>query len=152
MALPLVLLAALLACGRKTDVKPPQLVAPHVVGEVALTSRPDGVAIRWSRPTQYVDGTSMEDLAGFVIERSRNNEPFAELARVPVTDRGRFQKTKRFEYLDQQVMPEGVYHYRIVAFTTDRYYSAASGVATLEWLPPAASPGPTPTSGAGSRR
>ena len=151
----LLVLAAitLVACGRKTDIRPPELVAPRPVAEVAVASRPDGVAIRWSRPTQYVDGTSMEDLAGFVIERSRNNEPFEELTRVPVTDQGRFQKVKRFEYLDTQVMPEGTYHYRIVAFTTDRYYSADSGAATITWIPPqpSATPAPTATAG-GSRR
>src|SRR5262249_14572004 len=91
-----VAIAALVGCGRKTDVRPPELVAPRAVAEVALASRSEGVAIRWSRPTQYVDGTSMEDLSGFVIQRSRNNEPFEELTRVPVTDRGRFQKVKRF--------------------------------------------------------
>ena len=84
----------------------------------------------------------MEDLAGFVVERSRNNEPFTELARIPVTDRGRFQKAKRFEYVDRAVMPEGTYHYRIVAFTSDEYYSAPSGAATLTLSPLPASPSP----------
>ena len=42
----------------------------------------------------------MEDLGGFVVERNRYNSPFEEIARVPVTDQGRFQKAKRFDYLD----------------------------------------------------
>jgi len=141
-AVALVLLTALPACGRKTDPRPPELVAPRTVTEVSLTTVADGIALRWSRPTQYVDGATMEDLAGFVVERSRNNEPFSELARVPVTDRGRFQKAKRFEYFDRAVMPGGTYHYRIVAFTSDEYYSAPSGAATLTWSPPSPSPSP----------
>ncbi len=134
------------ACGRKTEVKPPEFVAPRMVTEVALTTRPDGVAVSWTRPTEYVDGTTMEDLAGFVIERSRHNEPFRELTRVAVTDRGRFQKAKRFEYVDTAVMDGAVYHYRVVAFTTDGYYSAPSGAATIQWEPPSpsASAGATP--------
>jgi hypothetical protein len=136
------LLAALAACGRKTDPRPPELVAPRIVTEISLTTLADGITVRWSRPTQYVDGSTMEDLAGFVIERSRNNEPFTELGRVLVTDRGRFQKAKRFEYVDRVVVAEGIYHYRIVAFTSDQYYSAPSGAATLTWSPPPPSPSP----------
>lgn len=144
VALLLALLSATCACGRKTDPKPPELVAPRAVAELSLATLPDGVAIRWSRPTAYVDGTKMEDLAGFLIERSRNNQPFEELARVPVTDQGRFQTTKRFEYVDRAVMAGTTYHYRIVAFTTDEYYSADSGAATITWQSPP-TPGPTAT-------
>lgn len=139
-------------CARKTDVKPPQLVAPHTVAEVSLTTLPDAVAVRWSRPTKYVDGTNMEDLGGFVVERSRNNEQFAELARVPVTDRGRFQKVTRFEHVDHLMMRGTTYHYRIVAFTTDGYYSAPSGAATITWDPqPSPSPSTTPAASASPR-
>jgi hypothetical protein len=136
---------ALASCGRKTEVKPPQLVAPHTVTEVSLTTLADGVAVRFSRPTKYVDGTDMEDLGGFVVQRSRNNEQFEEVGRVPVTDRGRFEKEKRFEYVDHRVMSGTTYHYRIVAFTTDEYYSAPSGAATITWEPPQPSPSPSAT-------
>jgi len=136
------LVLAVVACGRKTDVKPPQLVAPRTVTEVSLTTRADGIEIGWARPTEYVDGTTMEDLGGFVIERSRNNEAFRELTRVAVTDRGRFQKAKRFQYVDQAVTPDTTYHYRVVAFTTDGYYGAPSGAATLTWERPQPSPSP----------
>ncbi len=145
------LAVALVACGRKTDPKPPELVAPRAVSELALTTRADGVMIRWLRPTQYVDGSSMEDLAGFVLERSRNNEPFSEHVRVPVTDRGMFQKVKRFEYVDTAVSSGTTYHYRVVAFTTDGYYSADSGAATIEWFPPAQNPSPSASSRAGEQ-
>jgi len=139
-------------CARKTDVKPPQLVAPHIVTEVSLTTLPDGVSVRWTRPTKYVDGTNMEDLGGFVVERSRNNEQFAELARVPVTDQGRFQKVTRFDYVDKQMLRGTTYHYRIVAFTTDGYYSAPSGPATITWDPQASpSPSTTPAASASPR-
>jgi hypothetical protein len=84
----------------------------------------------------------MDDLGGFVVERSRNNEAFRELARVAVTDRGRFQKAKRFQYVDQTVTEGTTYHYRVVAFTTDGYYSSPSGAATLIWERPQPSPSP----------
>jgi hypothetical protein len=145
LGLAALLLITVATCGRKTEPKPPELVAPSTVSEVALSSRPDGVAITWSRPNEYVDGSTMEDLGGFAIERSRNNEPFEELARVLVTDRGKFQKTKRFEYVDRAVADGTTYHYRIVAFTTDGYYSADSGAATVTWSLPGANPSPAPS-------
>jgi hypothetical protein len=116
--------------------KPPQLVAPRAVQELSLATQSGGILVRWSRPTEYVDGTSMEDLGGFVVERNRYNSSFEEIARVPVTDRGRFQKAKRFDYLDTQLLPGATYHYRIVAYTTDNYYSSPSGAAEITWSPP----------------
>lgn len=136
------------ACGRKTPPKPPQLVAPKAVQELSLSTQRDGILVRWSRPTEYVDGTSMEDLGGFVVERNRYNSPFMEIARVPVTDRGRFQKAKRFDYLDTQLLPGAIYHYRIVAFTTDGYFSTPSDAAEITWngtpAPDAPSPAASP--------
>jgi hypothetical protein len=129
-------------CGRKTDIRAPELVAPRAVGQLALTTEPGGVGLRWTRPTQYADGSEMEDLAGFVIERHALGNRFEEVARVPVTDRGRFQKAKRFAWVDSRVEPGIVYHYRIVAFTSDGYYSAPSDVAAITWKPPPASPAP----------
>ena len=138
----LVLALAVPACGRKTMPKPPQLVAPTAVQELSLATQSNGILVRWSRPTEYVDGTRMEDLGGFVVERNRYNSKFEEIARVPVTDRGRFQKAKRFDYVDTQLLPGAVYHYRIVAFTSDGYYSTPSDAAEITWNPPGASPAP----------
>ena len=132
------------ACGRKTMPKPPPWVAPKAVQELSLTTQSNGILVRWSRPTEYVDGDTMEDLGGFVVERNRYNSPFTEVARIPVTDQGRFQKTKRFDYLDIELLPGATYHYRIVAFTTDRYFSSPSDAAEIIWNPPTVSPAPTP--------
>ena len=132
------------ACGRKTMPRPPQLVAPKAIQELSLSTQSTGILVRWSRPTEYVDGSTMEDLGGFVVERNRYNSPFEEIARIPVTDQGRFQKAKRFDYLDTQLLPEATYHYRIVAFTTDRYLSAPSDAAEITWTPPTPSPAATP--------
>lgn len=137
-------LIAVGGCGRKTMPKPPQLVAPKAVQELSLATQGTGILVRWSRPTEYVDGTGMDDLGGFVVERNRYNSKFEEVARVPVTDQGRFQKAKRFDYLDTQLTAGAIYHYRIVAFTADHYYSSPSDAAEITWNPPSASPAPTP--------
>jgi hypothetical protein len=133
------------ACGRKTPVRPPELVAPRSVKDVALQKHADGIEISWSRPTQYVDGETMDDLAGFIVERNSYSTDFLEVARVPVTDRGRFQQAKRFAWIDRNVSADTAYFYRVVAFTTDGYYSVPSGVAAVTWSPPAPSPTPGAT-------
>lgn len=130
------------ACGRKTMPRPPQLVAPKPVEEISLATQKGGILVRWSRPTEYVDGSSMEDLGGFIVERNRYNSKFEEIGRVPVTDRGRFQKAKRFDYLDSQLLDGATYHYRVVAYTTDGYYSVPSGAGEITWSP--ASPAQSP--------
>ena len=144
IGLGLALAALVPACGRKTMPKPPQLVAPKAVKELSLATQSTGILVRWSRPSEYVDGTTMEDLGGFVVERNRYNSPFEEVARIPITDQGRFQKVKRFDYLDTQLLPGATYHYRIVAFTTDRYFSSPSDAAEITWNPLTASPAATP--------
>ena len=140
----LVVAALAPGCGRKTMPRPPQMVAPKAIQELSLATQGSGILVRWIRPTEYVDGSTMEDLGGFVVERNRYNSQFEEVARIPVTDRGRFQKAKRFDYLDTQLMPGATYHYRIVAFTTDRYFSSPSDAAEITWSPTTTSPALTP--------
>jgi hypothetical protein len=145
VALGLALAALSSACGRKTMPKPPELVAPKPVGELSLATQTNGILVRWSRPTEYADGTTMRDLGGFVVERNRYNSPFTEIARVPVTDQGRFQRAKRFDYVDSQLLPGATYHYRVVAYTTDNYYSSPSDAAEITWNGSSPSPSPAPS-------
>lgn len=127
-------------CGRKTPPRPPQLVAPLPVTSLALSVRPTGIEIGWDRSTKYLDGSRMTDLGGFLVERQSFSAEFREIARVPVTDRGRFRQTQRFTHLDEDVTPDMMYHYRVVAFTLDGYYSAPSSAAAITWVPPEPAP------------
>jgi hypothetical protein len=124
-------LAAVGGCGRKTDVKPPQLVAPQAIAELAAENEAAGIRLRWERPRAYVDGTSMNDLAGFRIERRRGAEEFAELVRIEVEDRYRFQQVRRFRYLDTKTEVGLAYEYRVYCFTLDGYESAASNLVQI---------------------
>jgi len=131
IAIALLALATFAHCGRKTDVKPPELVAPEVVEDVQAHNGDKGIRLTWRRPTQYVDGSTMTDLGGFRIERSRDGEPFTLLAEVPVTDRERFRKTRRFRIVDTDVESKHEYRYRVRAFTLDGHTSRASNLAGL---------------------
>ncbi len=128
LLLPLLLFATLANCGRKTAVKPPELVRPMPPANLEATVTAEGVLISWQRPTTYADGSKMEDLAGFRVlrgkaEGERLGVAFQELGSVAVLDREKFRKVKRFRYLDRDAPRPGAYFYRVVAFTLDGYYS-----------------------------
>jgi hypothetical protein len=136
-------LAATGGCGRRTDVKPPQLVAPQAIEKLAASNEEDGIRLSWERPDEYVDGSAMRDLAAFRIERSLADGPFLPLRRVEVTDRDRFRQIRRFRLMDADVKPHERYRYRVVSFTLDGYVSAPSNVVEIERI---AAPPPSPAS------
>jgi hypothetical protein len=126
------------SCGRKTDPRPPELVAPEVIAELAAENDVKGIRISWERPTHYVDGSRMLDLAGFQVERSSGDDEFAVVTTLWVEDRDRFRQIRSFHYLDGSVSPGQTYRYRIVSFTTDNYFSEPSAVVQLLREPPPA--------------
>jgi hypothetical protein len=131
-------LSVLTACGRKTPVRPPEVVAPEAVGDLALEVAGKGITLRWGRPQRYVDGNDMDDLGGFVVLRAIQNgqdkgSTFSRIATVAVEDRDRFRKTKKFSYTDEQLTANILYRYRVQAFTADGYYSSPSNTVELVW-------------------
>jgi hypothetical protein len=131
------ILVVLGGCGRRTDVKPPQLVAPEAIKELAATNEEKGIRISWERPDEHVDGSAMYDLAAFRIERSVAEGSFLPLREVEVTDRDRFRQIRRFRLMDVDVRPGERYRYRVVSFTLARYVSAPSNVVAIERVVPA---------------
>jgi len=128
------------ACGRKTDVKPPQLIAPEAIRELEATNEEEGIRISWERPNEYVDGSPMHDLAAFRAERSTAGGPFQTLSKVEVTDRDRFRQIRRFRLLDTNVRPNETYRYRVVSFTLTRHVSAPSNIVEIERVIPPSPP------------
>ena len=130
----LLLIALLLACGRKGPPRPPEDVLPQTIPDLSAANVTDGVQLSWRRPLTYADGSRMTDLGGFVVERAIGTEPRAAFQRVTVlavSDRDRLRQVKRFEYVDRDTVPESTYQYRVVSFTLDRYFSAPSNVVTI---------------------
>jgi hypothetical protein len=143
LALLCAALVAPLACGRKTPVKPPELVQPRAIRELAAENVAGGVRLSWERPREYVDGSTMRDLAGFRIERREDEGDFTTLVTVPVIDRDRFRQVRRFRFVDGDVAPGHRYAYRVFSFTEDHYVSQPSNlVEILREMPTAAPPAP----------
>jgi len=126
------------ACGRKTPVVPPELAAPEPVGDLTLEVNSKGIKLQWGRPQRYVDGSDLDDLGGFAILRATQNAQesvgtFTQIGTIPVEDRDRFRKAKKFSYADDQLAPGILYRYRVQAFTLDGYYSSPSNTVELVW-------------------
>jgi hypothetical protein len=135
------ILVAASGCGRKTDVKPPQLIAPRAIKKLAASNNEKGIRVSWERPDEYVDGSAMHDLAAFRLERSLADGPFLQLRRLEVTDRDRFRQIRRFRIMDAAVEPNQHYRYRVVSFTLDGHVSAPSNIVEIERIvPPPSTP------------
>ncbi len=124
-------LLLLVACGRKADPQPADLVRPKPIATLAAEIRNEGIHLQWIRPEQYVNGKRIDDLGGFLVFRGVPGAQAEEIATIPVSDRERFRREKKYEYLDGKVEKGQTYYYRVVSFTTDHYYSAPSNEAIL---------------------
>jgi len=126
------------ACGKKTPVRPPMFVLPEPTGDLTLDIEKGSVVLRWGRPQEYVDGNELDDLGGFNVLRATQDaqgktSAFAKVATIPVEDRDRFRKAKKFNYTDTQLTVGTLYRYRVQAFTTDGYSSDPSNTVELVW-------------------
>jgi hypothetical protein len=129
------ILAALFVsgCGKKGDPRAPELVAPRTITNLAARPGPDSVILTWSRPTAYVDGRELKDLASFVIFRKEISPtcpdcpvPYRPLTTVYVEDRDRFARQRQYRFDDQEVRPNTLYRYRVSSQLLDGSLSAPS--------------------------
>ncbi|MCK6555252.1 hypothetical protein L6Q96_11845 [Candidatus Binatia bacterium] len=132
--LPIAILGAVAACGRKGAPRPPQDVVPASITDLTATQTPTGIELAWSRPTTFADGKRLQELAGFAVDRWTEvgaDAPPGRLAELPVTDRERFRKIKRFVYLDTTTIVGISYRYRVVSYTDDGYVSGPSNLVAI---------------------
>jgi hypothetical protein len=133
IALSMFLLLAGSACGKKSDPRAPELATPEPIKNLSVRADRTGIALTWSRPTQYIDGSEIKDLAGFVIFRKELSPscldcpvPYRPVTTVMVEDREKFVKQKQYRFIDEQVQANAVYRYRIASQLTDGSLSAPS--------------------------
>ena len=123
-------------CGAKSRPVAPELVHPDRVNDLSAKSDPKGIRLTWSRPMKYSGGKALKDLAGFRLLRSEGDGSLTDLAELPITDQERFQKVRRFAYIDTTAQIGHSYRYTMIAETADGYQSDASNVVvTTRTLP-----------------
>lgn len=127
------LLMAATGCGKKGDPRAPELATPLPIKNLRGTQEPRGVALTWSRPTEFVDGREIRDLASFVIFRKEISPacpecpvPYRPLTTVNVEDQEKFIKQKQYRFIDEQVQPKATYRYRVSSQLKDGLLSEPS--------------------------
>jgi hypothetical protein len=118
-------------CGAKGRPIAPELTHPERINDLAAKQDSKGIRLTWSRPTKYTGGKSLKDLAGFRLLRAESGRTLADLADLPVNDQERFQKTRRFAYVDDTAQVGRTYSYAMIAETSDGYESALSNVVEI---------------------
>ena len=108
------------ACGKKGDPRAPELVTPKLITNLAAKAAADSVALTWSRPTEFVDGSALKDLASFVIFRKEISPscldcpvPYRQMTTVNVEDREKFVRLKQYRFDDREVRANTIYRYRV---------------------------------------
>jgi len=137
-------LASLLvvSCGRKGPPRAPELAVPETIKDLKAEAGGGGIALTWSRPTRYLDGKSLDDLAGFVIFRKEITQacpecptPYRQRVTLNVEDQQKFIKKQKFRYVDGELTPQVNYVYRVFSRLMDGSLSDPSNEAKLAWSP-----------------
>lgn len=132
------------ACGRKGDPRAPEQAMPQTIKDLRARAEAGGVVLTWGRPTRYVDGKELKDLAGFVIFRKDIPKittcpdcpiPYRERISVNVQDQERFMKKKQYRIVDQEVSAGIVYRYRVFSQLADGSLSEPSNEVEIAWQP-----------------
>jgi len=122
-----------LGCGKKGDPRAPELATPKPITNLSARTERAGIVLTWNRPTEYVDGQALKDLASFVVFRKDISPTCADcpvayrpLTTVGVEDREKFVKQKKYSYVDEQAMPNMTYRYRVSSQLLDGSLSEPS--------------------------
>ncbi|NIO07916.1 MAG: hypothetical protein GTO40_07890 [Deltaproteobacteria bacterium] len=115
---------------------------PETIKDLSVQVEGGGIALTWSRPTRYLDGKPLEELAGFVVFRKEITltcpqcpAVYRERVALAVEDQQKFLKKQKFRYVDGQLTPQVSYHYRVFSRLTDGSLSEPSNEAKLTWRP-----------------
>jgi hypothetical protein len=147
----LLLCLALSGCGVKGEPVPPLQAQPERITDLSAGVEKDGIRLSWARPSRYAGGHTMSDLAGFIVMRAEADGSFQKVLEEPITDRERFRKILRLDWLDTSTEMNHTYRYEVISVTDDGYRSSPSNVAEITRVvpkAPAALPSfapPTPT-------
>ena len=128
------------ACGRKGDPRAPELAVPETIKDLKAQSQARGIALTWGRPTRYVDGRELKELAAFVIFRREVSSacadcpaPYRERTTLSVEDQEKFIKKKQFGFVDDELTPQTIYRYRVFSQLKDGSLSDPSNEVEVSW-------------------
>jgi hypothetical protein len=133
---------AFFACGKKGDPRAPELALPETIKDLRARAEARGISLTWSRPTRYVGGRELRDLAAFVVFRLEISSgcpdcpaPYRERTTLNVEDQEKFMKKKQLAFVDEELMPQTIYRYRVFSQLRDGSLSNPSNEVEISWKP-----------------
>jgi hypothetical protein len=136
------LIFLLAGCGKKGDPRAPELAIPKTIQDLKAEIRDGGIVLTWSRPTSYVDGQELRDLAAFAIFRKEVSQtcpdcqaPYRPRITVNVEDQQKFVKKKQYRFIDRELQPQTIYRYRVFSQLMDGSLSNPSNEVEVTWKP-----------------
>jgi hypothetical protein len=133
---------AFFACGKKGDPRAPELALPEPIKDLRARAEARGISLTWSRPTRYVGGRELRDLAAFVVFRLEISSgcpdcpaPYRERTTLNVEDQEKFMKKKQLAFVDEELMPQTIYRYRVFSQLRDGSLSNPSNEVEIGWKP-----------------
>lgn len=138
----LAFVVSFVACGRKGDPRAPELALPETIRDLRAQADSGGIALTWSRPTHYIDGKELRDLAAFVIFRREVPKTcpdcpavYRERTTLSVEDQEKFMKKKQLRFIDDELKPQTIYRYRVFSQLRDGSLSGPSNEVEITWRP-----------------
>lgn len=127
LAILLLILLALAACGKKGPVRPKLLSLPAAPATLSVEQRGERLLLSWGIPETNQDGTPLTDLAGFRIERLRYDldeacpdcrDDFRPVAEIDLDYLRQARRLgERLFWWDVEPLPGSGYTYRVLPVT-----------------------------------
>lgn len=159
VAVGLVLLLLASACGKKGPVRPLEEPVPAAPVAPLAQQMGESVLVSWERPTTNLDGSPLDDLAGFQIWRM-SFDPTEDCPECRDTSillrevdldylRGIFQQDARLSWFDTAITSGTGYRYRITPVDADGQAGQPATLSLTTLIPP---PPPTEVAASGHDR
>lgn len=129
-------------CGKKAPPISPESIVPARIDDLHISVINGELYLIWSRPLRNVDGTRLEDLAGFkIIKRGRGGKPgeaITQLYDIPLSSppQGAWITDKIIYFKDPKLNEGWSYSYQVFSYNRERYYGDGSNIASISWINP----------------
>lgn len=144
------LLLSIASCGLKLSPVAPESVAPEPVKNLHAVSRDGKLLIRFTKPSKNVDGSRLDDLAGFKVMRRVAEDrqgcktcpdKFPVVYYIDVAyPLGVLVEGDRVVYTDGNVNAGVKYEYKVVAYNKEGYEGPESRRVAFLWAQPPLKP------------
>lgn len=136
-----VLMMALIGCGKEGPPLAPSRPGPVPVWDLAACCSGDGVELSWTLPLRRLDGSRLDDLAGYLVLRSESSA-YNVVGEVRFREQGlTMMEGRQVVWKDAGPERESEVSYRVVTFTGSGEKSLPSNIASAE-CPGIGSPAP----------